>query len=143
MTPEKIHMVQASFDKILPVAETVSALFYNRLFELDPLLRPIFPVDLQGQGHKLIAMIHVVVANLGRLDTVVPAIQALGRRHSSYGVADQHYETFCAALIWALERCLADDFTPEVRGAWVEMYAVLSNTMKAATQVPALNPVVM
>ena len=143
MTPEKIHLVQASFDKILPIADIVTTLFYNRLFELDPGVRAMFHTDPQEQGHKLVAMIHVVVANLDRLDTVVPAVQALGRRHAGYGVARQDYETFGAALLWTLERCLADDFTPEVQAAWAEMYATLSSTMKAAAQVPVLNPIVM
>lgn len=143
MTPEKIAMVQASFEQVLPIADTAAALFYTRLFELDPSLRILFHGDMQEQGRKLMAMLQMAVANLGRLETAVPTAQALGRSHVTYGITDSHYDTVGAALIWTLEKVLGEGFTPGVRQAWVEAYTVLASTMKAASQVPALNPVVM
>jgi hemoglobin-like flavoprotein len=143
MTPEKIHLVQSTFEQVLPVADAVMALFYSRLFELDPRLRPLFHGDMQEQGHKFIAMLHLAVANLGRLDTVVPMLQALGRRHAAYAVTDFDYETMSAALLWTLERSLGPALTHDAHRAWAEFYATLAATMKAAAQPPVLNPIVM
>lgn len=143
MTPEKIHIVQSTFEQVLPITDTIMALFYNRLFELDPRLRSLFHGDLQEQGHKFMAMLHLAVANLGRPDTVVPMLHALGRRHSAYGVTDPDYDNMSAALLWTLERSLGPAFTHEAQVAWSEFYATLSSTMKAAAQPPALNPIVM
>ena len=143
MSPQKIHLVQASFEQVLPIADSVAALFYGRLFELDPGLRFLCNAGMQEQGHRYMAMVHMVVANLGRPDTVVPMLQALGRRHAAYGVTDSHYETMSDALLWALEKSLGPTFTPDVREAWAEVYTLLADTMKAAVQPPLLNPVVM
>jgi hemoglobin-like flavoprotein len=132
MTPEQVLLIQASFAKVLPIADTAAALFYGRLFELDPSLRPLFQGDMREQGRKLMTMLRVVVNGLHRLDQLVPAVQELGRRHAAYGVADEHYDTVAAALLWTLHQGLGDDWTPNVEAAWVVAYTLLADTMRAA-----------
>lgn len=132
MNPKQIELVQTSFEKVVPIAGTAADLFYARLFELDPALRPMFPADLSEQKHKLMHMLTVVVRGLNRLDQLVPAVQQLGARHASYGVKDEHYATVASALLWTLEKGLGPDFTPEVKEAWVAAYTVLATTMQAA-----------
>ena len=83
MDPEQIALIRASFGRVEPIAETAAALFYARLFELDPALRPLFRGDLQVQGRALMGMLRVVVRGLDRLEQLVPAVQALGRRHAT------------------------------------------------------------
>ncbi|HEX8221101.1 MAG TPA: globin family protein [Chloroflexia bacterium] len=143
MTPEKIHLVQSTFEQVLPIADAIMALFYSRLFELDPRLRSLFHGDLQERGHKFMAMLHLAVANLSHPDTVVPMLHALGRRHSTYGVTDLDYDTMSDALLWTLERSLGPAFTHEAQVAWTDFYTTLTDTMKAAAQPPVLNPLVM
>ena len=132
MTPEQIALVQISFAQVLPIADTATALFYSRLFELDPSLKPLFKGDMAEQGRKLMTMIRVVVNGLHRLDQLVPAVQELGRRHARYGVQDEHYGTVGAALIWTLRQGLGAGFTPETEVAWTTAYTLLAETMKAA-----------
>jgi hemoglobin-like flavoprotein len=132
MTPESKALVRASFEKVKPIAVPAAELFYGRLFELDPSLKSLFKGDMAEQGRKLMSMIGTAVANLDRLDTLVPAVQALGRRHATYGVQDEHYVVVGAALLWTLERGLGPDFTPDVRAAWLSVYSVLAETMKTA-----------
>jgi hemoglobin-like flavoprotein len=138
MTPKQVELVQGSWKKVLPIADTAAAIFYKKLFELDPALKALFKGDMKEQGRKLMAMISVAVTGLTRLDTIVPAVQDLGRRHVGYGVKDKHYDTVATALVYTLEKGLSDAFTPEVKEAWVTTYGVLSKTMKdAAAKVPA------
>ena len=59
-------------------------------------------------------------------------MEDLGRRHVGYGVADEHYDTVGAALLWTLEKGLGRAFTPEVKDAWATVYGVLATTMKNA-----------
>ena len=132
MTPDQIALVQSSFAHVVPISDTAATLFYTRLFELDPSLRPLFHTDMPSQGRKLMDMLRVVVNGLNRLDELVPAVQALGRRHATYQVEDQHYETVGAALLWTLRQGLGEGFTPEVEDAWKAAYAVLSATMQQA-----------
>lgn len=110
---------------------------YERLFTLDPSLRPLFRGEMKEQGRKVMAMISMAVNGLTRLEQLVPAVQALGRRHAGYGVRDEHYATVGAALLWTLEQGLGNSFTPAVREAWTAAYGVLSSTMKDAAKLAA------
>lgn len=132
MTPEQKALVQTSFAQVVPIKEAAADLFYSRLFEIDPSLRPLFKGDIKEQGAKLIAMIATAVNGLDRLEAIVPAVQALGRRHAGYGVTAAHYDTVAGALLWTLEKGLGPAFTDDVRGAWTACYTVLADTMKQA-----------
>jgi hemoglobin-like flavoprotein len=132
MTPEQITLVRDNFAKVAPIAPAAAAMFYDRLFALDPGLRSLFKGDMAEQGRKLMAMIGTAVANLDRLGDIVPAVQALGQRHAGYGVTPGHYDTVANALLWTLEQGLGPDFTPAAREAWTSCYVVLSGQMKAA-----------
>ncbi len=129
MTPNQIKLVQTSFSKVTPIAATAADLFYGRLFEIAPQVRGMFPEDLSEQKKKLMAMLGAAVAGLSTLDTLMPAVRALGRRHAGYGVTAQHYAPVGSALLWTLEQGLGADFTPDVKDAWATAYIVLSTTM--------------
>ena len=139
MTPSQKELVKSSFAKVLPISDQAAELFYGRLFEIDPSLRPLFTTDMKEQGRKLMQMIAIAVRGLDDLGTLVPAVRDLGRRHVSYGVKDEHYETVGAALLWTLQQGLGDEFTPETKEAWVVVYGVLSSTMKEAAASRAKN----
>lgn len=133
MTPESKQLVRESWQKVEPVSEVAAALFYGRLFELDPRLRQLFRGDMEEQGRKLMQTLTVVVRGLDRLDALLPAVEALGRRHAGYGVHDAHYETVAQALLWALERSVGESFTPAAADAWAQAYGVLAAVMKRAS----------
>jgi nitric oxide dioxygenase len=129
MTPNQIKLVQTSFAQVVPIAATAADLFYGRLFEIAPQVRPMFPEDLTGQKKKLMAMLGTAVAGLSHLDTLMHTVRALGRRHTGYGVKPQHYAPVGSALLWTLEKGLGTAFTPEVKDAWATAYIVLSTAM--------------
>jgi hemoglobin-like flavoprotein len=132
MSPQQISLVQASWQQVVPIADTAAGLFYSRLFELDPDLKHLFTSDITEQGRKLMAMISTVVAKLDSLGDILPAVQDLGRRHVAYGVDDHHYDTVGAALLWTLEKGLGAAFTPDVKEAWTAAYVTLAGAMKEA-----------
>ncbi len=132
MTPTQIDLVQSSFAKVIPIADTAAELFYARLFELDPSLRSMFRSDMKSQGKKLMDSLKMVVGNLRNLDRIVPGVQMMAVRHVSYGVEDHHYATVGTALLDTLQKGLGDAFTDDVREAWLAAYTILATTMKAA-----------
>ena len=133
MTQNEISLVQDSFLKVVPIADTAAEIFYAKLFELDPSLKPLFKGDMKEQGKKLMSMIAAAVNGLNNLDAIVPAVQDLGRRHKSYNVPKESYDTVGAALIDTLSVGLGDAFTPETKDAWIKVYGVLSNAMIEAS----------
>jgi hemoglobin-like flavoprotein len=137
MTSNQKGLVQSTFDRILPIADDTAALFYSRLFHLDPTLRPMFGRDLRQQGEKLMNMIAIAVRNLDRFDLLEDALRGLGNRHVAYGVREHHYDTVAGALLWTLEQGLGEEWCDEVREAWAAAYTRIAETMKNAVAVPA------
>lgn len=129
MTPDQVKAIQASFDLVAPISEQAAALFYGRLFEIAPAVKPLFRGDMAEQGRKLMATLGVVVNGLSDLEGILPAASALAKRHVTYGVKPEHYEPVGAALLWTLERGLADRWTPQLAAAWSTAYGVLSQFM--------------
>jgi hemoglobin-like flavoprotein len=134
MTREQIELIESTWTQVAGIKDQAAQLFYGKLFELDPSLRPLFRGDLGEQGRKLMAVLGTVVAGLRRLEGLLPTVRELGRRHAGYGVTQAHYDTVGAALLWTLEQGLGSSFTPDVRAAWAGAYGVLAGTMKAAAQ---------
>ncbi len=132
MTPEQVQLVKDSWAQVTPIADKAAELFYGKLFEMDPSVKPLFKGDITEQGAKLMKMINTAVNGLDRLDEIVPAVQQLGARHVAYGVKDEHYDTVGAALLWTLETGLGDAFTAETKEAWATVYGLLADTMKSA-----------
>ncbi|WP_298933566.1 globin family protein [uncultured Ramlibacter sp.] len=130
MTPQQITLVQTSFADVKPIASTAAELFYNKLFALDPSLRPLFKGEMAKQGQMLMGMIGAAVGGLRNLETLAPVVRQLGARHVAYGVRTEHYATVGTALLWTLEQGLGHRFTPEVREAWSEAYGLLSEVMQ-------------
>ena len=135
MTPDQIRNVQDSFALVRPIRAEAAALFYGRLFELDPSTRPLFAgSDLRAQGEKLMAALGFVVGALRRPEAVLATAADLARRHVGYGVHEGHYGSVGEALLWTLGQGLGAAFTPELRQAWAAAYGLLSRAMIEAVR---------
>jgi len=107
LTYKQKQLVQGTWEKVTPIAETAAEIFYTKLFELE-------------------------VKGLDTLGELVPAVQALGKRHIKYGVKDEHYGTVASALLFTLDKGLGEDFTEETKEAWTITYTTLADLMIAA-----------
>ena len=138
VTDDQVRLVQDSFRLVLPIRKEAAALFYGRLFALDPGTAPLFAgTDLEAQGAKLMAALGFVVGALRRPESMLDTVRALAVRHLRYGVADAHYTSVGASLLWTLEQGLGAACTPEVKAAWAAAYGMLSATMIDAAHAAA------
>ncbi len=140
MTPEQIDMVQSSWEKVKPIAPQAAELFYGKLFELNPSLKALFKGDMKDQGKKLMDTLGVAVSSLKKLDTILPVVQELGRKHVKYGVPEKSYETVGEALLWTLGQGLGEEFTDEVKAAWTQTYVTISTVMIEASREVEASP---
>lgn len=137
MTPRQIDLVQATFKDVAAIKDDAAALFYGRLFEMDPSLKSLFKGNIKEQGRKLMATIGLAVGSLRNPEKIIPAVKNLGEKHVEYGVKESHYATVGGALLWTLEKGLGPKFTPEVKDAWAATYGLVSSVMiEAAKDAP-------
>ena len=133
MTPQQQELIRSTWAQVAPIADPAARIFYDRLFKLDPAIAPLFTfTDMELQRKNLMQTLTIVVKSIDSLETIVPAVEALGRRHAGYGVKASHYATVGRALLDTLEVGLGDAFTREARDAWAEAYEILASVMLAA-----------
>jgi nitric oxide dioxygenase len=137
MTPEQVHLVRLSFVKVMDIKAAAGRLFYERLFTIAPEVRPMFKGDVGAQADKLMETLGVAISALKNPAALSPILAQLARRHVNYGVQDAHYDKVGEALLWTLEKGLGENFTPEVRKAWADLYAHVASTMKGAVRASA------
>jgi hemoglobin-like flavoprotein len=130
--PAEQQLVRASFAKVAMMPEVAAALFYERLFTINPSLRSLFGHDMRIQGIKLMATLAIIVYNLHQPGETLSAIRDLGKRHVEYGVKLADYDAVRDALMWTLEQVFAEELTPEVRNAWAVCYQELAGEMTSA-----------
>ena len=143
MTPRQKQLVKDSWAKVLPIKETAAELFYGRLFETYPEVKPYFKNgDMKEQGRKLMAMVNTAVNGLDNLDALIEPLRRSGKAHKGYGVKAEDYDKVADAFLWTLERELGEAFTDEVKQAWVVTYTTVASVMiegaeYGATEAPA------
>ena len=131
MTPEQVSLVQQSFRHVVPIADQAAEIFYGRLFEIAPTVKPLFHGDMAEQRRKLVAALAAVVSALSNLPSVLPVASALAKRHVGYGARPEHYTAVGEALLWTLARGLGTQWNHQVADAWTAAYATLSGYMIA------------
>lgn len=134
---EQVARIKESFGQVRPIADQAADIFYGRLFEIAPEVKPLFGGDLgseamTAQGQKLMATLGVVVNGLHDIGAIAPVAADLAKRHVDYGVKAEHYASVGEALIFTLEKGLGEAFTPELRADWATAYTTLSAAMIAA-----------
>jgi len=132
MTPEQISLIENTWPQVSGSPEEVALLFYGRLFEQTPQLRPLFKGNIAEQGRKLMSSLTLVVSNLARPEALSEPIRRLGMRHKDYSVLPEHYPLVGAALLWTLKQGLGEEFTPEVEKAWSEAFELVASAMLEA-----------
>ncbi|MFT7246235.1 MAG: hemoglobin-like flavoprotein [Candidatus Azotimanducaceae bacterium] len=132
LTTREVSLIQSSFQEVVPIKAQAAEIFYDKLFQYDPALQPLFKTSMTTQGNMLMATLGVAVKGLNDLDALVPVLQDLAIRHIDYGVKVEDYSPVGNALLYALEQGLGPKFTPEVKQAWVKVYQVIAEVMRSA-----------
>jgi nitric oxide dioxygenase len=128
-TDREIELVRGTWAKASQDPSAAAALFYGRLFEVAPDVKPLFTADMKEQGLKLMQMIGIAVNNMHQIESIVPALHELAERHDDYGAVPEHYPVVGQVLIETLDKALGDEFTDEAEEAWAKTYGALATVM--------------
>ena len=134
MTTRQKELVEDSWDFVITNTNEAGMIFYTRLFEIAPQLKPLFKESPEAQAKKLVALITYAVTKLHTIDEIVDDVKSLGVRHVKYNVKPEHYAIVAQALLWTLEKALQNRWNEEMKEAWVAVYTLLSTTMINASQ---------
>jgi nitric oxide dioxygenase len=135
MTPDDLELVRADTAHVAAHADGFTETFYRTVFDLAPSVRSMFPDDLSDQRRKLLAELAALIDSATALGGSEPhgfvgRAQALGRRHSSYGVVGDHYAVVGTALIAALADTVPD-WNEHRERTWATLYRLVADTMRS------------
>lgn len=129
MSPQQIKLVKETWGFIIAKSDKAGDLFYTRLFEVAPGVKPLFKNDIRLQARKLMAMVTYIVTKLDKLDVILPEIKSLAQRHKKYGAMKDHYAVVGECLIHTLKTGMGDRWNAEIEAAWIAVYKVLAAAM--------------
>jgi hemoglobin-like flavoprotein len=132
MDSATIDLLRSSFQTIASRKVDVAAIFYDRLFEVAPGVRPLFNSEMDEQRKKLIQSLATIVQYVDKPEQLTAFVSSLGKRHVGYGAKPEHYDVVGQVLLWTFEKVLGSDFTPAVKAAWTGAYTAVAGIMKTA-----------
>jgi hemoglobin-like flavoprotein len=127
ITPQQRSLVRRTFTSIAPNHGAVARLFYDRLFEIAPELRPMFTHNMELQREKVMQMLATLVASMDDTPHFTNMAHELGKRHVGYGVRNEHYVLVGRALLWALEEACPQVMTPAASASWAAAYGMIAD----------------
>src|SRR5262245_24233927 len=75
-----LDALETSFDAVAPRGDELMDVFYRRLFETAPAVRPLFPPDMRKQKTMLLGALVLLRKSLRDLEAIVPKLRELGAR---------------------------------------------------------------
>ena len=133
MTDRNMLIIKSTWSYVITQPDIAGEMFYEKLFELDPHLKPMFQSNMEHQIKKLMNMITFMVTNLQTMQETQMEIEALAKRHVQYGTHDEHYPCVGQALIWVLEHSLGERWNDETGKAWTDLYTMWASSMIQAS----------
>jgi hemoglobin-like flavoprotein len=125
-----VTALETSFDLIAPRGDELVEVFYDRLFERAPGVRPLFAhVDMPRQRAMLLATLVLLRKSLRNLDAIAPKLRELGARHVAYGATAEAYPVVGEVLLASMAQIAGDAWTAEHEQAWAEAYGIVAAVM--------------
>ena len=125
-----VELLEQSFEQVKPNADAFVASFYDTLFSDYPAAKPLFAhTNMANQKKMLLNSLVFTVENLRQPESLATVLKGLGSRHVQYGALPEHYPLVGMTLLKTFEVYLGEQWTPEVKQAWVDAYAAITALM--------------
>lgn len=131
MTPHTASLIQASFHRLLPVADEAADTFFDHLFARAPEMRRLFPAAMDGERRRLMVTLAFAVETLEDFDNMLPLMRALGAEYRRRGTRNADFAVYCAAMLHTLETTLGEAWTPAHRDAWAAFFSSLVRAVRS------------
>jgi hemoglobin-like flavoprotein len=124
--------LRATYLVIRSERDRLAEIFYRRLFDAAPEVRPLFRADAATQSAKLMAALDAVVAHLEQPARTAAMLEELGRRHARYGARPEHYPLVIDLLVASMEELLGPAAGAASLGEWRTALSLVAGQMLAA-----------
>ena len=135
-----LDALETSCDLVAPRGDELMDVFYARLFDAAPAVRPLFAgTDLRRQKAMLLSALVLVRKSLRDLDALVPTLHKLGARHVHYGARPEHYPVVATVLIASMAEIAGPAWSPDLERAWAAALGVVAGAMLEGAEAAELD----
>ncbi|MES2674518.1 MAG: NO-inducible flavohemoprotein [Pseudomonadota bacterium] len=130
LSTRTIELVKSTIPLLESAGVAITEHFYQRLFRFHPELKNIFNMSNQQSGRQQFALFNAIAAyakNIENPAVLQAAIERIAHKHTSLFVQPEHYDIVGHHLLETLQELAPDAFTPEIKAAWAEAYALLAS----------------
>mmetsp|Transcript_20892 Transcript_20892/g.21561 ORF Transcript_20892/g.21561 Transcript_20892/m.21561 type:complete len:240 (-) Transcript_20892:55-774(-) len=101
------------------------SIFYERLFDVHPMCRPLFTSGIISQGKFLVKMVSLILNCLKNKEKFVKTMEDLAMRHCERGIRGVEYGIVGDVLFYTLEKSIGAPYTHETAEAWKLIYSAM------------------
>lgn len=128
---EEKRIIKLSFTQLLNKQVDIAACFYNNLFDMAPLIKPLFKSDRSVIERHFYDLLSLAVSQIEYFEDLQPVLFELGKRHKKYGAEHQHFAVVKAALILSIQYELKGQCNAALTIAWTKYIDNVSDAMIA------------
>lgn len=125
---QTITVIKSTIPVLIATGPKLTGHFYDRMFSHNPELKEIFNISNQRNGAQRQALFDAIcayAANIENLSTLIPAIERIAQKHTSFNIQPNQYQIVGHHLLKTLEEMLNPG--QGVIDAWSKAYGVLAN----------------
>lgn len=130
LTEKEIQTIRDTVPLLKEKGQTITKIFYKRLFETHPELKNVFNQTNQKKGLQSSALAMAVVAaaeNIEDLTPIVPAIMPVVYKHCALQVQPEQYDIVGENLIWAIQEVTGLDNSDPIIQTWTKAYGAIAD----------------
>lgn len=99
--------------------------FFDRLFDVHPLAKPLFSGGMQAQGKAIVKMVSMILNTFKNPEKFEKMVKEVASSHCRMGVKAAEFAIVGDVLFYSLKRCLGEEYTTEVEDAWKKIYSAM------------------
>ncbi|WP_299791817.1 globin domain-containing protein [uncultured Shewanella sp.] len=140
LTTQEKKLIQRSFLVLNQSNKSFATCFYDCLFELAPLIKPMFKSERRIFEQHFHELISTAVNKIENFDDIQPILLKLGQKHKEYGVKKEQFGIVKTALILSVQYQLKSGSNSAIEQAWSNYYDQIAEVMIEGLSEQATSP---
>jgi hemoglobin-like flavoprotein len=129
LTAEEKTIIKLSFAQLNEDNVNIAEYFYDNLFQMAPLIKPMFKSDRKIIEQHFYELISAAVNEIDHFESLRPRLLELGKRHRKYGAQTNHFAVVKAAFILSIQYALREKCNETMGVAWSKYINDISQVM--------------
>lgn len=134
LSQKTIEVVKSTIPALGEHSVALTTLFYTKLFDNNPEVKPFFNASNQSDGRQQRALAGAIVAfaqNIENLEALAEAVELIAQKHASLMIKPEHYPIVGSNLLAAIQELLGLSADHEIITAWGEAYGFLADILSS------------